>query len=59
MVYNTSFSAICSRLLPAAGEGVEAFSDAVGEVARGVDWFRGPPEPVFEVVVNENIVEVH
>jgi len=31
----------------------------VGEAARGVDWLRGPPEAVFEVVEKENIVEVH
>lgn len=42
-----------------AGTGVEAFSGVVGEAARGVDWLRGPPEAVFEVVENENIVEVH
>lgn len=50
---------ICIRLLPVLGTGVEAFSDMVGEAARGVDWLRGPPEAVFEVVENENIVEVH
>lgn len=59
IVYNALFPTICIRLLPAAGTGVEVFSGVVGEAAMGTDWLRGPPEAVFEVVENENIVEVH
>lgn len=48
----------CIRLLPVAGAGDEAFSGVVGEAEGGVDWLRGPPEAVFKLLENENIVEL-
>lgn len=59
IVYSVLLPTTRIRILPAAGTGVKAFSGVVGEAARGMDWLRGAPEAVFEVVENENIGEVH